>query len=55
VLYALSLAVTGAVATVSYRLVELPFLRRKERKSAQLRAASADEPAQRDTPIINVS
>jgi peptidoglycan/LPS O-acetylase OafA/YrhL len=55
VLYALSLAVTGAVATVSYRLVELPFLRRKERKNAQLRPASADEPAQRDTPIINVS
>ncbi len=30
VLYAVAFAATGAVATVSYRLVELPFLRRKE-------------------------
>lgn len=55
VLYILSLAITGVVATLSYQLVELPFLRRKERKNAQLRAPSADECAQRDTPIINPS
>ncbi|MGZ4251627.1 MAG: acyltransferase family protein, partial [Solirubrobacteraceae bacterium] len=55
VLYVLSLAVTGVVASVSYRFVELPFLRRKERQNAQLRAASVDEPAQRDTSIINAS
>jgi peptidoglycan/LPS O-acetylase OafA/YrhL len=55
VLYVLSLAVTGVVATLSYRLVELPFLRRKERKNAELRTTSADERGQRDAPIINVS
>lgn len=32
VLYVLTLAVTGIVAAVSYRFVELPFLRRKESK-----------------------
>jgi peptidoglycan/LPS O-acetylase OafA/YrhL len=52
VLYVLSLAITAVVATASYRFVELPFLRRKERKNAQLQAASADERTQRDTPII---
>jgi peptidoglycan/LPS O-acetylase OafA/YrhL len=55
VLYVLSLAITGVVATISYRLVELPFLRRKERKNAQLRAPSGEERAQQDTPIINAS
>jgi peptidoglycan/LPS O-acetylase OafA/YrhL len=55
VLYILSLAITGVVATISYRLVELPFLRRKERKNTQLRAPSADELTPRDTPIINPS
>jgi peptidoglycan/LPS O-acetylase OafA/YrhL len=55
VLYVLSLAITGVVATVSYRLVELPFLRRKERKDTRLRAPSAEERAQPDSPIINVS
>jgi peptidoglycan/LPS O-acetylase OafA/YrhL len=30
VLYILSLAITGVIATLSYRYVELPFLRRKE-------------------------
>lgn len=54
-LYVLSLAVTGVVATVSYQLVELPFLRRKERKNAQLRAPYADERTQHDAPIINAS
>jgi peptidoglycan/LPS O-acetylase OafA/YrhL len=55
VLYVLSLALTGVVATVSYQLVELPFLRRKERKNAQLRAPSTDERTQHDAPIINAS
>jgi peptidoglycan/LPS O-acetylase OafA/YrhL len=55
VLYVLTLAITGVVATISYRLVELPFLRRKERKNAQLRAASAEERTQRDAPIISAS
>jgi peptidoglycan/LPS O-acetylase OafA/YrhL len=54
-LYVLSLAITAVVATVSYRLVELPFLRRKERRSPQVQAASADERAESDAPIINVS
>ncbi len=52
VLYVLALAITAVVATASYRFVELPFLRRKERKNAQLQAASADERTQVDTPII---
>jgi peptidoglycan/LPS O-acetylase OafA/YrhL len=35
VLFVLALLVTGVVATVSYRLVELPFLRRKEPPSTR--------------------
>jgi peptidoglycan/LPS O-acetylase OafA/YrhL len=52
-LFVLSLAVTGVVATLSYRFVELPFLRRKERKKVQRRVPSAEDRAQRDAPIIN--
>jgi peptidoglycan/LPS O-acetylase OafA/YrhL len=55
VLYVLSLAITGVVATISYRIVELPFLRRKERQNARLRGSSAEERAARETPIIDVS
>jgi peptidoglycan/LPS O-acetylase OafA/YrhL len=55
VLFVLSLALTGVVATISYRLVELPFLRRKERRNAQLHVPSADERPQSDAPIIHVS
>lgn len=32
ILYVVTFAVTAALATVSYRLIELPFLRRKERR-----------------------
>jgi peptidoglycan/LPS O-acetylase OafA/YrhL len=46
VLYALSLAITTVVATISYRLIELPFLRRKERHKARL----ADGPPDARTP-----
>jgi peptidoglycan/LPS O-acetylase OafA/YrhL len=54
-LYLLSLAITAVVATVSYRLVELPFLRRKERRNPQLHTASTEERAENDAPIIRVS
>ncbi len=54
-LYAVSLGITSAVATVSYRFVELPFLRRKERKNAQLQSHSAEEHTQPEAPIIRAS
>lgn len=60
VLYVLSLAITGALATVSYRFVELPFLRRKERpdtrperRDARPEGGSAGEPVQDDPRIIS--
>lgn len=43
-LFAAALAVTGVVATVSYRLFELPFLRRKERRTAAVEEAPAPAP-----------
>jgi peptidoglycan/LPS O-acetylase OafA/YrhL len=55
VLFLVSLAVAVPISAASYVLFELPFLRRKERKDADLREPSADEPIHRDAPIINVS
>jgi peptidoglycan/LPS O-acetylase OafA/YrhL len=53
VLFLVSLAVAVPISTASYRLFELPFLRRKERKDVDLRSPPADERAQRDAPIIS--
>ncbi len=49
VLYVLTLAITSFVATISYRLVELPFLRRKEREN-QATGAAAPPPASAGVP-----
>jgi peptidoglycan/LPS O-acetylase OafA/YrhL len=55
VLFALSLAITAVVATVSYRLVELPFLRRKERQNARLQAPPSDDRPGNQIRIIDAS
>jgi len=49
VLYVLALAVTAVVATISYRFVELPFLRRKERPGAGSEDLPGDE--RRPAPV----
>jgi peptidoglycan/LPS O-acetylase OafA/YrhL len=46
ILYALALAITTIVATISYRVIELPFLRRKERHNTR----PADVPTDERTP-----
>ena len=55
VLYALSLAITTVVATISYRLIELPFLRRKERHKARLADGPPDERTPSGARIIDAS
>ena len=55
VLYALSLAITTVVATISYRLIELPFLRRKERQKARLADGPPDERTPTTARIIDAS
>jgi peptidoglycan/LPS O-acetylase OafA/YrhL len=55
VLFALSLAITTVVATISYRLVELPFLRRKERHRARLVDGPPDERTPSGARIIDAS
>jgi peptidoglycan/LPS O-acetylase OafA/YrhL len=55
VLFLISLAVAVPISAASYALFELPFLRRKEHKDAQLRAPSTEERAQREAPIISAS
>ena len=53
VLFLVSLAVAVPISAASYRLFELPFLRRKERQNVQVRTPSVEERAQPKTPIIN--
>jgi peptidoglycan/LPS O-acetylase OafA/YrhL len=55
VLFLVSLVIVTPISVASYVVFELPFLRRKERRTTTLRESSADEPAQRDTPIITPS
>jgi peptidoglycan/LPS O-acetylase OafA/YrhL len=55
VLYVLALAVTAVVATISYRLIELPFLRRKERDKPRLVDDPPDERARTTARIIDAS
>jgi peptidoglycan/LPS O-acetylase OafA/YrhL len=55
VLFLVSLVVAAPISAASYVLFERPFLRRKERKDAQLRPPSADDRTQHDTPMMSVS
>jgi peptidoglycan/LPS O-acetylase OafA/YrhL len=55
VLYVLALAITAVVATISYRVVELPFLRRKERDKPRLVDDPPDERAPTTARIIDAS
>lgn len=55
VLYVLSFGITAVVAAISYRFVELPFLRRKERQNTRPQGPHADDRAHPDTPIISHS
>jgi peptidoglycan/LPS O-acetylase OafA/YrhL len=55
VLYVLALAITTVVATISYRLIELPFLRRKERHRTRLADGPPDERAPTTARIIDAS
>jgi peptidoglycan/LPS O-acetylase OafA/YrhL len=55
VLFGVSLPVTVVISAASYFLFELPFLRRKERKTAKLRVHSSEEHPQREAPIISAS